>query len=145
MDINYAKYLPLSEATFYVLAALREPLHGYALMQKVEAMSEGNVVIGPGTLYGAFAALEKQALIEKLSEIDRRKTYGLTDKGRLVLAGPHPAIDAETPGDAGFSGSLVVAEFESLDDAQAWADADPYVAAGVYAKVLVNPFKKVLP
>ena len=86
MDINYAKYLPLSEATFYVLAALREPLHGYALMQKVEAMSEGNVVIGPGTLYGAFAALEKQALIEKLSEIDRRKTYGLTDKGRLVLA-----------------------------------------------------------
>lgn len=86
MDIDYAKYLPLTEATFYVLAALREPLHGYALMQKVEAMSEGNVVIGPGTLYGAFAALEKQALIEKLSEVERRKTYGLTDKGRLVLA-----------------------------------------------------------
>lgn len=69
----------------------------------------------------------------------------LRDEGRLVLAGPHPAIDAETPGDAGFSGSLVVAEFDSLDDAQAWADADPYVAAGVYAKVLVKPFKKVLP
>lgn len=86
MDIEYTKYLPLSEATFYVLAALDEPLHGYALMQKVEAMSEGNVVIGPGTLYGAFAALEKQALIEKLSEQDRRKTYGLTAKGRLVLA-----------------------------------------------------------
>ena len=57
MDINYTKYLPLSEATYYVLAALQEPLHGYALMQKVEAMSEGNVVIGPGTLYGAFSAL----------------------------------------------------------------------------------------
>ncbi len=86
MDINYTKYLPLSEATFYVLAALQEPLHGYALMQKVETMSEGNVVIGPGTLYGAFAALEKQELIEKLSEVERRKVYGLTDKGRLVLA-----------------------------------------------------------
>lgn len=86
MDIDYIKYLPLSEATFYVLAALDEPLHGYALMQKVEAMSEGSVVIGPGTLYGAFAALEKQALIEKVSEQDRRKTYGLTLKGRLVLA-----------------------------------------------------------
>lgn len=86
MDTTITKYLPLSEATFYVLAALDEPLHGYALMQKVEAMSEGNVVIGPGTLYGAFAALEKQALIEKVSEQDRRKTYGLTATGRLVLA-----------------------------------------------------------
>ncbi|WP_447553839.1 YciI family protein [Vreelandella sp. EE22] len=69
----------------------------------------------------------------------------LRDEGRLVLAGPHPAIDSETPGDTGFSGSLVVAEFESLDEAQAWADVDPYVAAGVYAKVTVKPFKKVLP
>jgi len=86
LDINYAQHLPLSEATYYVLAALHEPLHGYALMQKVEAMSEGNVVIGPGTLYGAFATLEKQGLIEKVSEIDRRKTYALTNKGRLVLA-----------------------------------------------------------
>lgn len=87
MDTAIANYLPLSEATFYVLAALDEPLHGYALMQKVETMSEGQVVIGPGTLYGAFAALEKQGLIEKVSEQDRRKTYGLTSKGRLVLAG----------------------------------------------------------
>lgn len=69
----------------------------------------------------------------------------LRDEGRVVLAGPHPAIDAETPGDAGFSGSLVVAEFDSLDAAQAWADTDPYVSAGVYAKVVVKPFKKVLP
>ncbi|MCB8888911.1 YciI family protein [Vreelandella malpeensis] len=69
----------------------------------------------------------------------------LRDEGRLVLAGPHPAIDSETPGDTGFSGSLVVAEFASLEEAQAWADIDPYVAAGVYAKVTVKPFKKVLP
>ena len=86
LDTDLTKYLPLSEATYYVMAELDEPLHGYALMQKVEAMSEGNVVIGPGTLYGAFAALEKQALIEKVSEQDRRKTYGLTPMGRLVLA-----------------------------------------------------------
>ena len=69
----------------------------------------------------------------------------LRDDGRLVLAGPHPAIDSEDPGEAGFSGSLVVAEFDSLKAAQAWADADPYMIAGVYAKVTVRPFKKVLP
>jgi hypothetical protein len=65
--------------------------------------------------------------------------------GRLVLAGPHPAIDGPDPGPAGFSGSLVVAEFDSLDAAQDWADADPYHVAGVYAHVTVKPFKKVLP
>ncbi|SFH52459.1 YciI family protein [Modicisalibacter xianhensis] len=69
----------------------------------------------------------------------------LRDEGRLVLAGPHPAIDADNPGDAGFTGSLVVAEFADLEAARAWADADPYMSAGVYAKVTVKPFKKVLP
>lgn len=69
----------------------------------------------------------------------------LRDEARLVLAGPHPAVDSNDPGDAGFSGSLIVAEFESLEFAQQWADADPYRAAGVYATVLVKPFKKVLP
>lgn len=69
----------------------------------------------------------------------------LRDEGRLVLAGPHPAIDSEDPGEAGFSGSLVVAEFDSLKAAQAWADADPYMIAGVYARVTVKPFRKVLP
>ena len=69
----------------------------------------------------------------------------LRDAGRLVLAGPHPAIDSPDPGPAGFSGSLVVAEFNSLEAAQAWADDDPYVAAGVYASVTVKPFRKVLP
>ena len=69
----------------------------------------------------------------------------LKDKGRLVIAGPHPAIDSEDPGEAGFTGSLIVAEFDTLETAQAWADADPYIAAGVYEKVVVKPFKKVLP
>ena len=69
----------------------------------------------------------------------------LRDEGRLLLAGPCPAIDAEDPGPAGFSGSIVIAEFDSLDDARAWADADPYVAVGVYARVEVRPFRKVLP
>ena len=66
-------------------------------------------------------------------------------EGRIVLAGPMPAVDSIDPGAAGFTGSLIVAEFASLKDAQAWADADPYVAAGVYAGVIVKPFKQVLP
>jgi len=69
----------------------------------------------------------------------------LKQQNRLLLAGPHPAIDAENPGEAGFSGSLVVAQFASLEEARAWADADPYVSAGVYQKVTVKPFKPVLP
>lgn len=69
----------------------------------------------------------------------------LSDEGRLFVAGPHPAIDNENPGEAGFTGSLVIAEFPSLDTAQKWADEDPYVAAGIYAQVIVKPFKKVLP
>ncbi|HZH44579.1 MAG TPA: YciI family protein [Lysobacter sp.] len=69
----------------------------------------------------------------------------LRDAGRLLMAGPCPAIDAEDPGPAGFSGSVIVAEFASLDEARAWAQADPYVEAGVYARVEVRPFRKVLP
>jgi uncharacterized protein len=69
----------------------------------------------------------------------------LKAQGRLILAGPHPAVDSNDPGPAGFSGSLIVAEFESLNAAQAWADADPYRSAGVYASVVVKPFKLVLP
>ena len=69
----------------------------------------------------------------------------LKNEGRLILAGPHPAIDNNEPGQAGFTGSLVVAEFDSLADAQAWADADPYLASGAYESVVVKPFKKVLP
>ena len=69
----------------------------------------------------------------------------LLDQGRLILAGPHPAIDSEDPGEAGFSGSLVVAEFDDLEAAQSWANDDPYMHAGVYDKVTVKPFKKVFP
>ncbi|AWK82218.1 TPA: YciI family protein [Photobacterium damselae] len=69
----------------------------------------------------------------------------LQNEGRLLVAGPMPAIDDENPGEAGFTGSTVIADFASLEDAQAWADADPYIDAGVYEKVIVKPFKKVLP
>jgi hypothetical protein len=69
----------------------------------------------------------------------------LKQQGRLVIAGPCPAIDCDDPGEAGFTGSLIIAEFASLQDAQAWADADPYSAAGVYKSVTVKPYKQVLP
>ncbi|WP_441257508.1 YciI family protein [Vibrio sp. Vf1514] len=71
------------------------------------------------------------------------RLQALHDEGRLLTAGPMPAIDAENPGEAGFTGSTVIAEFDTLESAQAWADADPYVGAGVYANVIVKPFKKV--
>lgn len=74
-----------------------------------------------------------------------KRLQELQDAGRLVLAGPHPSIDSDNPGAAGFTGSLVVAEFESLADAQQWADVDPYIDAEVYVKVTVKPFKKVFP
>lgn len=69
----------------------------------------------------------------------------LKKQGQLILAGPHPSIDSDDPGSAGFSGSLIVAEFSSFNDAQSWASADPYIKAGVYKQVTVKPFKKVLP
>ncbi len=80
-----SKYLPLTETTAYTLLALVSPLHGYALMQKVNEMSQGVVRLGPGTLYNAFSTLEKEGLIVKVSEDERRKSYQLTTKGRLVL------------------------------------------------------------
>jgi uncharacterized protein len=82
-------------------------------------------------------AKARPAHVERLND--------LLDQGRLLLAGPHPAIDAEDPGPAGFTGSLVVADFPTLEDATDWANADPYVTGGVYAKVIIKPFKKVLP
>ena len=85
-------------------------------------------------------ALRKQARPAHLARL-----HALNEQGRLFVAGPMPAIDSEEPADAGFTGSTVIAEFASLQEAQAWADADPYVAAGVYANVVVKPFKKVLP
>ena len=89
----------------------------------------------PGTLEARLAA--RQAHVARLNE--------LRDAGRLLLAGPFPAIDSEDPGPAGFCGSLIVAEFADLAAAQEWADADPFVAAGVYRDVAVRPFRKTLP
>jgi uncharacterized protein YciI len=89
----------------------------------------------PGSLEARLAA--RPAHLERLK--------ALQEEGRLVLAGPHPALDSEDPGEAGFTGSLIVAEFPDLDAAQAWASADPYRAAGVYREVLVKPFKQVFP
>lgn len=82
-------------------------------------------------------------LAARPAHLDR--LHAMLQAGRLLLAGPFPAIDSSDPGAAGFTGSLIVAEFDTLAAAQAWADADPYVAAGVYASVSVKPFKKVLP
>tara|TARA_Y100000782_G_scaffold17213_1_gene17668 strand:- start:48811 stop:49110 length:300 start_codon:yes stop_codon:yes gene_type:complete len=87
-------------------------------------------------------SLEKR-LAARPDHIARLKE--LNEEGRLLIAGPHPAIDSEDPGSAGFTGSLVVAEFPSLTEAQQWADNDPYISAGVYKKVTVKPYKKVLP
>jgi len=89
----------------------------------------------PGSLEKRLSA--RPAHIARLTE--------LQNAGRLVVSGPFPAIDSSDPGPAGFTGSLIVAEFASLAEAKSWADADPYIAAGVYAKVSVKPFKKVLP
>ncbi len=98
-----------------------------------------------------FYAIISEDVVNSL-ELRRRarpahieRLQSLMNEGRLLLAGPHPNIDNEEPGEEGFSGSLVVAEFPSLAEAKAWADADPYVQAGVYARVSVKPFKRVLP
>jgi DNA-binding PadR family transcriptional regulator len=80
------KYLPLTEATYYIMLALIEPMHGYAVMQKVERISHGTVKVGPGTLYGVFDTLQKSGFIAMVREEDRRKTYELTSKGKRILA-----------------------------------------------------------
>ena len=82
---NIEKYLPLSESTYYIMLMLVEPMHGYGLMQEVEALTGGKVSIGPGTLYGAFSTLEKEGLIVLDRVEDRRKFYALTEKGRSTL------------------------------------------------------------
>jgi uncharacterized protein YciI len=98
-------------------------------------------------LYAIIATDRPESLSDRLAARPAHlaRLQALQADGRLILAGPHPALETDDPGEAGFTGSLVVAEFASLADARAWADADPYVAAGVYAEVQVKPFKKVLP
>ena len=98
-------------------------------------------------LYAIISKDVENSLEKRLSvrpaHVERLQT--LKEQGHLILAGPHPAIDNNEPGPAGFTGSLIVAEFDSLEAAQAWADDDPYIKAGVYDSVIVKPFKKVLP
>lgn len=98
-------------------------------------------------LFAIIATDVEESLADRLRArpAHLERLQALLAQGRLVLAGPHPAIEAEDPGEAGFTGSLIVAEFDSLADARAWAEADPYMDAGVYADVVVKPFKKVLP
>jgi len=96
-------------------------------------------------LYVIFSQDVENSLEKRMgarpAHLERLQT--LQDEGRLLTAGPMPAIDSDNPGEAGFTGSTVIAEFDSLEAAKAWADADPYVAAGVYSSVIVKPFKKV--
>ncbi len=98
-------------------------------------------------LYLVYSEDVENSLALRLSvrENHLARLKDLQAQGRLIVAGPCPAIDSENPGDAGFTGSLIIAEFDSLTDAQNWADQDPYIAAGVYKKVTVKPYKKVLP
>ncbi|PSV28961.1 MULTISPECIES: YciI family protein [unclassified Photobacterium] len=97
--------------------------------------------------YVIFSQDVENSLERRMSVREKHlaRLQDLQEQGRLLVAGPMPAIDSETPGDAGFTGSTVIAEFASLEQAQQWADADPYIDAGVYANVIVKPFKKVLP
>ncbi|MEC4749366.1 YciI family protein [Methylomicrobium sp. Wu6] len=98
-------------------------------------------------LYAIISEDVENSLSKRLAVRPRhlQRLQDLQEAGRLVLAGPHPAIDSENPGDAGFTGSLIVAEFASSEEARQWAESDPYIEAGVYAKVTVKPFKKVFP
>ena len=98
-------------------------------------------------LYAIIAQDIQNSLEKRLSVRPEHvaRLQKLREEGRLILAGPNPAIDNEDPGEAGFTGSLIVAEFDSLEAAQSWADDDPYIKAGVYESVTIKPFKKVLP
>ncbi len=97
-------------------------------------------------MYYAIMCFDVEDSLEKRMSVRPdhiARLEALRDEGRLLTAGPHPKIDSEDPGPNGFTGSLIVAEFDSLEDAQAWADEDPYIATGVYEKVIVKPYKKV--
>lgn len=98
-------------------------------------------------LYLIYSEDVENSLAIRMTVRDKHiaRLKNLQNQGRLIIAGPCPAIDSNDPGEAGFTGSMIVAEFDSLHDAQAWADTDPYIDAGVYQKVIVKPYKKVLP
>jgi len=105
-DKDSNKYLPLTEATYYIMLSLIEPLHGYGVMQKVNEISQGTVSVGPGTLYGAFSTLEKEKLIIKVTEEDRRKSYTLTPKGKQVLLSQIERLEIMTGNGKGVKQSL---------------------------------------
>ena len=98
-------------------------------------------------LYAIISTDVPDSLARRATARDRHlaRIVQLQEQGRLVIAGPHPAVDCNEPGEAGFTGSLVVAEFDSLESAESWANADPYLESGAYAQVTVKPFKQVLP
>lgn len=98
-------------------------------------------------LYAIISEDKPNSLADRLATrpAHLERIQPLVEAGRVIVAGPHPAVDNDDPGEAGFTGSLIVAEFPSLEEAEAWAAADPYVAAGVYEKVTVKPFRKVFP
>ena len=108
------KYLPLTEATYYIMLALVEPLHGYGVMQKVEQISQGTVKVGPGTLYGVFSTLEKEGLIVKVKEEERRKSYALTHKGRQVLAMQIERLEIMTANGSSIRGDLLASAVNGL-------------------------------
>ena len=142
--LQRANLLPISTQIYLKLGTPATPrlLGGFILLQtrlstsgtvlNVVRNTKEPVLIGIGVVYVKIA-------------VESMRLKALSDAGRLLAAGPCPAIDSPDPGPAGFTGSVVIAEFDSLAAAQAWADADPYVAAGVSARVTVKPFKKVLP
>lgn len=98
-------------------------------------------------LYAIISQDVENSLANRLKSRPKHleRLTALQEQGRLIIAGPHPAVDSNNPGESGFTGSLIVAEFESLEQAISWADADPYVSAGVYANITVKPFKQVFP
>ena len=104
---NIDKYLPLTEATYYIMLSLIEPLHGYGVMQKVKETSQGTVKVGPGTLYGVFSTLEKEGMIVKVKEEERRKCYSLTPKGKRVLIGQIERLEIMSERGSGIKESLI--------------------------------------
>lgn len=93
---NNARYLPLTESTYYILLSLVDAMHGYGIMQRVEQISQGTVRLGPGTMYGALQTLEKEGLIRRVREEERRKYYTMTEKGKSVLAGQLERLEIMT-------------------------------------------------
>ena len=138
VDTANAERVSHAAVTTHMAGAGRGAYHARPLACRIAILSMWYVIIGRD----AIDVLPRRTA-SRPAHLAR--LHALRDEGRLLLAGPLPAIDAEDPGPAGFQGSLIVAEFESIEDARVWADADPYIEAGVYQSVEVMPFRKVLP